>query len=95
MRYSLRNREPLRQILLPLPQGEGQPWGQRLALASSLLQIEQRTRKKSITTQAFEVSKALEVRRPMLERSLMPPPHLGGGDPWPQVTSWMEPLLHP
>jgi hypothetical protein len=95
IRYALRNHEPLRQLLDPLPNTLGGGWGQLLALAASLLSAQRRTHEKSITTQAVEVHKVLEPRRSVLERGLITLPDLSVGDPWPQISAWMEPLLRP
>jgi hypothetical protein len=95
IRYALKNRDAVRQLLHPLPETEGQPWMQRLVLASALLLAERRTRNKSRTTQAVEVTKVFERHRASLERNLVPPPQLAGGDPWPQVVEWLAPQLQP
>ena len=95
IRYALRKHEALRQILDPLPATLGQPWAELLALTASLLSVQRRMREKSITTQAVEARKVLDRRRSALERSFITLPDLSIGDPWPQISAWMEPLLRP
>ena len=95
IRYALRSREPLRQLLHPVPTTEGQPWMQRLAVAASLLMVQRRTQNKSMTTQAVELQKLFENRRSLLERSLIQPPVLSPTDPWPAVITWLASELRP
>jgi hypothetical protein len=95
IRYTLRSRDALRHLLHPVPSTKGQPWMQRIVIASSLLTAERKTRNKSLTTQAVEVQKLFERHAGLLERSLVEPPKLTPGDPWPQVVEWIAPQLRP
>ncbi|HSK02875.1 MAG TPA: hypothetical protein VK932_16600 [Kofleriaceae bacterium] len=93
--YTLKKAEPLRSILAPLPETTGQPWGPRLAIAASLIEVDRRTQGKSATTRAVEVRKLFERKRPVLERARIAAPELSIGDPWPELEAWMEPMLRP
>jgi hypothetical protein len=97
IRYALKPERvaPLRMLLAPMPENPGPPWGPRLALAASLLEVDRRTHGKSATTRAVEVRKLLERKRPIMERGRIAPPALGTGDPWPEIEAWMEPMLRP
>lgn len=95
VRYSLRRREPLRELLAPLPETPGQAWSQRLALAAALVSLQKRLAGKSATTQAIELHKLFERKQIILERAQVGVPTISHTDPWHDIEAWLEPLLNP
>ena len=94
IRYALSKPDLVRSFLDPLPPGEGRPWAQYLALASSLILVDRRTRGKTSVTRAVEARKVIDRRRRDLEASRVSIPKLAE-NPWPAVEEWMEALLKP
>lgn len=94
IRYALTKPDLVRTFLAPLPKGEGRPWGTYLAMASSLIAADRRTRGKTAVTRAVEARKVLDRRKRDLQASRVTIPTVGD-DPWPILEEWMGSLLQP
>ena len=95
VRYALRKRDPLREILEPVPGKPGQPWSQRLAIAAALVRLQNQLAGKTTTTQAIELRKLFERKCKVLEQGRMKAPTITAESPWQTVEAWLAPLLTP